>query len=387
MSRDAVPRSRLGIGHPITDLTIPEKGSTTAREVLSASLKKLVRDLAEVPVRAPSSARVEASVLRATVETAVKANPGALMAALRRPTISALIRCLRPLVGLSELRRDALIVELLAALRYDLSGAGVPLPAATDCRNPDRIVSLFDRSVRLASGETSSPFFDVSKNVVLAVVDNNPLAMEEAHPDKEGNAIDLGGRDPGVWCDMLRDAFDLVREHLPDLAGEIDLFVHQIVPVGFHEQRHLSASYQEAIGTIYMTLHPSLMTMTEALIHEFSHNKINALFELDEVLENAWSPLYTSPVRPDPRPLHGVLLAVHAFLPVARLYEVMTEAKHPRALTEDFQKRFAQIRKTNREGCEVVLGNGKPTEVGKPLLAEIARWDAHYSKMEMGGSA
>src|SRR6185503_20664745 len=93
----------------------------------------------------------------------------------------------------------------------------------------------------------------------------------------------------------------------------------------------LSASYQEAIGTIYMTLHPSLMTMTEALIHEFSHNKINALFEIDDVLENAWSPLYASPVRPDPRPLHGVLLAVHAFLPVARLYEALIQAREPAA--------------------------------------------------------
>src|SRR5258708_27261484 len=108
--------------------------------------------------------------------------------------------------------------------------------------------------------------------------------------------------------------------------------------------KHLSASYQEILGTIYLTLHPSQMTLTEALIHEFSHNKINALFEVDDVLENAWSPLYTSPVRPDPRPLHGVLLAVHAFLPVARLYEKMTEADHPLARRGEFAQRFARIR-------------------------------------------
>src|SRR6185503_4671918 len=118
----------------------------------------------------------------------------------------------------------------------------------------------------------------------------------------------------------------------------------------------LSASYQEAIGTIYMTLHPSLMTMAEAVIHEFSHNKINALFELDDVLENAWAPLYTSPVRPDPRPLHGVLLAVHAFLPVARLYERMIEQGDPLAESSAFRGRYAAIRRINREGAELVLG-------------------------------
>ncbi len=156
------------------------------------------------------------------------------------------------------------------------------------------------------------------------------------------------------------------------------LFVRQVVPVGYDAERHLSASYQEAIGTLYLTLHPQLMTMTEALIHEFSHNKLGALLELDPLLENAFHPLYKSPVRPDPRPLHGVLLAVHAFQPVARLYERMIEADHPRARSADFRRRYQQILATNREGAETVLTHGVPTEVGAAVLDEIRRWDDHY---------
>ena len=38
----------------------------------------------------------------------------------------------------------------------------------------------------------------------------------------------------------------------------------QVVPVGFFPDRHLSASYREAIGTLYLSLHPSPMTMVEA---------------------------------------------------------------------------------------------------------------------------
>jgi HEXXH motif-containing protein len=152
--------------------------------------------------------------------------------------------------------------------------------------------------------------------------------------------------------------------------------------VGYDPERHLSASYQEAIGTIYLTLHPSRMTLAEALIHEFSHNKINALFELDDLLENAFSPLYTSPVRPDPRPLHGVLLAVHAFLPVARLYERMIAEGAPEAEDEAFVARFAQIRRINREGAELLLREGRPTAVGRVLLDEIRRWHEHYLTFE-----
>ena len=86
-------------------------------------------------------------------------------------------------------------------------------------------------------------------------------------------------------------------------------------------------------------------------------------------------------MRPDPRPLHGVLLAVHAFLPVARLYERMMEAGDPEAQNDAFRRRYARIRKINREGAELVLDKGKPTSVGQGLLDEIRRWDEHYGAM------
>ena len=150
--------------------------------------------------------------------------------------------------------------------------------------------------------------------------------------------------------------------------------------MGYDEQKHLSASYQESIGTIYLTLHPSLMTMTEAVIHEFSHNKINALFELDELLENAYWPLYTSPVRPDPRPLHGIILAVHAFQPVARLYEAMISVGYPWSAKLDFLRRFEQVKRVNREGAAVVLEHARPILIGRGLFDEMRRWDAHYAQ-------
>jgi HEXXH motif-containing protein len=121
------------------------------------------------------------------------------------------------------------------------------------------------------------------------------------------------------------------------------------------------------------------MTLAEAVIHETSHGKLNALFELDDVLENADAPLYASPIRPDPRPLRGVLLAVHAFLPVARLYERMLLANHELARAPGFAERFARIREINHEGAEVLLEHARPTELGRGLLDEIARWDSHYA--------
>jgi HEXXH motif-containing protein len=390
---------------PPRDLTIPEPGSVTARGVLSRAIARLLPELVAPRVHSLSAeARADLQSFGAVCRELGARDPGALPSLVRRAPIGTLVRCLRG--GGTE----ALASELVGLVLFDLALAGA-LPAPVRQRRPPRrLLSLAARAavtlpedvraVRFDNGrlilegtgrETivdldgpgiDSPYVAIEGDIVLALADNNPLAMTEAHPDKSGNAIDLGGREASEWTGVLGEALDLVRVHLPDLRREMDLFVQQIVPVGYDAEKHLSASYQEAIGTIYMTLHPSLMTMTEALVHEFSHNKINALFELDDVLENAFSPLYASPVRPDPRPLHGVLLAVHAFLPVARLYERMLEAGHPLAHKPGFTERFARIRQINAEGAEVILTNGRPTEVGGALLEEIRRWDTYYGKWD-----
>ena len=156
--------------------------------------------------------------------------------------------------------------------------------------------------------------------------------------------------------------------------------MQQLVPVGYDPEAHLSASYREAIGTIYLTLHPQPMTMTEALIHEFSHNKLNALFELDPVLDNAFWPLYASPVRPDPRPLHGVLLAAHAFVPVAEMYFRMIDQGAPETQTHGFDERLRQIVAKNHDALTVLEARGLevPAKVRKVVLSctDLAQLDA-----------
>lgn len=411
----ARPRPRLQYLPTIADLTIPSPGSTTARSVLAVALDLLRQEVGTLGRGLSLSPAMfedvrQFHVLRAELATRQR---GALESLVARTPIGTLLRCLR------NQPSEALMGELLGLVYFELARVGaLERPIRQQCP-PKRIVSLGGRlaitmpeipqSITYAPNKLAialstqtieidleifadkppgmselhdgvrveKPYYEVD-DVLLAMVDNNPLSMFEAHPDKQGNAIDLGGKSADEWTRVLRDGLHLIGEFLPDLRREMDLFVQQIVPVGYDEHKHLSASYQEAIGTIYMSLHPSLMTMTEALIHEFSHNKINALFELDEVLENAFSPLYTSPVRPDPRPLHGVLLAVHAFLPVARLYEKMIEAKHPLADNPAFLARYEKLKQINAEGAEVVLQNGRPTAIGKPLMAEIRRWDEYY---------
>jgi hypothetical protein len=353
----------------LPDLTLPEPGSTTARAVLSRALSRLLADLRAVLSQSvdDASLRNEVAALGRAV-AAVHDRAAVLTSIVRRPNVGALIRCQRANPDPGILR------ELVATLGEELTAIGA---AELNLCAGQRVISLIGRHVRTGDA-IERPFHGIRGELVLALADNNPLAMFEAHPTKSGNRIDLGGHAISEWVSALADALDRISAYLPDLRNEIDLFIQQFVPVGYDSEAHLSASYREAIGTIYLTLHPDAMTMTEAIIHEFSHNKLNALFELDAVMNNAFEPLFKSPVRPDPRPLHGVLLAVHAFIPVARLYELMIERDDPLARSPAFRRRYGQIVAGNHEGAEV-LRNADPTPLGRELLDELARWDAHFS--------
>jgi hypothetical protein len=356
------------------DLTLPEPGSTTARDVLSRAVGRVMRELRPLLRVHAASAPEDVATVDAVL---ARVPPGALASILRRPHASALVRTLRATPPGAE-PAGALLTELLATLALDLHAVGAIAEPVPLRRMPPRIVSLVAREVvHLPGRSIERPFHVVERETLLSLADNNPLSMFEAHPDKHGNAIDLGGHPLQEWVEVLREALSLVARHLPELREEMALFVQSIVPVGYDPEKHLSASYREAIGTVYMTLHPRLMTMTEALVHEFSHNKLNALFELDDILDNGFSSLVRSPVRPDLRPLHGVLLAVHAFVPVARLYERMLEAGDPRAHGTD--ARFAEVVRINREGTEVLQAHARPTAIGQGLMDELVRWDHHFA--------
>ena len=165
----------------------------------------------------------------------------------------------------------------------------------------------------------------------FATVDHNPIAAFEAHPNKArkfrrprrpaGSGVDRHPR-PGVRAHRGRSC----RRRSPRCGS----MLHEVIPVGYDDERHLSASYREAIGTMYLTLHPNVMTMTEAVLHEFQHNKLNvASYERRLPRERVPPPLpEPGPPRPSPAvghspggarvPAGGGALPSHARLPSIR---------------------------------------------------------------------
>lgn len=402
---------------PLADLTLPRAGTGTCRGVLNAHARRLVRDFISLP---PASLPSGVRTLHARVVTLAKRlmerDPRPFVMALRQPAQAALLCALAHETQTGV--RGQWVRELCFLLLFELAAKGalsaeVVVPLTGETIRPLRslaanlLVELDPRAdrvtffsgalrVRTPEGEAtldlqtpgegawtwSRPYLRIGEGVSLALSDNNPLSAFEAHPDKSGNALSLGGRSAEEWVASLRSAFDLVDDHVPLLGEEMRLVLRTIIPVGFDEERHLSASYQEAVGAVYMTLHPHPMTMVEALVHEFQHNKLNAALAADPLLSNGFSPLFSSPVRPDPRPLHGVVLAVHAFQAVAALYEAMAAAGHRLAQNPGWRRRFRAILRMNRAGAETVLANAQPTPAGIPFFEEMRALDDRFRVYE-----
>lgn len=360
----------------------------------------------------PAHARV-AALVRAALQT----NQRALLSCFASPTVTTPMQCLalRDELDAFRARIDAagagLIPHLLlemglrqllpvgesllwehGAPRLDsitIGGTIVPPAGSTALRfsashiaavrGGDELgrLPMAPAALRAGCGDTprafrfAPTFRRVGKVSHFATVDHNPIAAFEAHPDKAGNHIDLGERSADEWVATLDQCFALLERYMPGELAEMRTMLHEIIPVGYDTEKHLSASYREAVGTIYLTLHPNLMTMTEALIHEFQHNKFNVSAYSVAYLENAFHPLYKSPIRPDPRPLWGIMLAVHAFLPVAELYRRMRDAGHPGADGPDFTRRMSELDLKNHEGMEMLRAHAQLTPAGQGMFADL----------------
>lgn len=221
-------------------------------------------------------------------------------------------------------------------------------------------------------------YVELQGGIKLALIDPNPLASLEDHPERDGNNLDLGGRPVEDWQTAFSTALGWIADYAPDLFKEITGLLAHVVPVGFLTDRHVSSTYREALGTVYLSLHPDPLIIAEALIHEFQHNKLYLARRKDAILLNAKHSLYRSPVRPDPRPLWGILLAAHAFLPVAAFHRLLRERGHPDAFTPAFEKRLYEIDNKNLEAMKTLRAHARWTEFGTALFEELKVYNVRH---------
>ncbi len=338
----------MSVSLPTAPLVLPAPGDQSAVRVFRRVWLRAMRGFLDQTTAglAPELVR-EVHHARRVLVAVTKATPEAGLTAVASPDVLA-----PTLAMLAGRTPPSQALDIAArGLLAQLSESGTPFPAAH------------------AAGQHH--LRAISERAHLATADTNPIANMEEHPDKDGNALDLGGHDPSAWRGSITRAVDLVHAALPALRRELATTLHRIVPVGYDEERHLSASYREAPGLVYMTLHPNPITMAEAIVHETQHGKLNALTWFDPVLRNGHTEWTTSPVRPDLRPLMGVLLAAHAFVPVAAMHLQLAAADHPASRDSWFARRRAHVLEANHEAMTTLARLGDFTATGRALFAGL----------------
>jgi len=399
---------------PSAFLTLPPSGDKTAKTLCKKVRLVALRELLTVSA-ASLGPRANAGMTRiqAGVQRLVKEEPAGLLDVIGMPDIQVPLLVMASGLRGPETILPSLIPSLLTGLTsvkssldeallwehpveaYPATGLGRVLieggakamlldpsglaierldGARIDIGGPD-----FDDGGPIRYEMSPTRVGDGDAGVEISLVDSNPLSMEEAHPDKEGNAVTLGDRSMSEWGESIAQALALISETLPGWAEEFRYTTQRILPVGFEPEMHLSASYREAPGIVYMTLHPDPLTMAEALIHETQHGKLNLLSWVDPVLHNAYSAWSESPVRPDLRPIMGVLLAVHAFVPVAALHQRLLEIDHPISRTHRFEERRQEVLAGNAGGLQLVEQIGNPTELGRRVIVGLRTIHNHLS--------
>ncbi len=377
-------------------LALPRPGEKTAAALTRKVRLLAVRTLATAQVPSPLAAPLRR--FQAWLAGALRARPEAVLAAVGAPDVLPHLLCVAAGVTDPAERLAEAVPNLLAALpepppeaflwdhpvarlavprlgrvwTFDPPARGlVADPLGVEVRHAD------DRLERLPLADGLAPYTPLGPGLHLASLDTHPLSDLEAHPDKDGNAVDLGGRTADDWAEALVEALGVIELALPDWAAERRTTLHRLVPVGFEPERHLSASYREAPGIAWLTLHPDPLTLAEAIVHETQHSKLNLLSWLDPVLHNGRSTWTESPVRPDLRPLMGVLLAAHAFVPVAALHQRLAALDHPLSQSPHFARRRAEVLDSNARSLTIVREQGEPSALGQRVVDALSALHRH----------
>lgn len=209
-------------------------------------------------------------------------------------------------------------------------------------------------------GDTYWEKFVVSEAIKITTTDCGLEA--EIHPISEHELSRAKDIVSTALCMIARydtNMFDEIQEHVQI----IKLFQGKST-MGFTDVRILGAML---IRLPRENVNPVLYLL-EHIVHEASHIHLNCLMSVDPLILNASHERFVSPLRPDPRPIIGVLHATYVSARVARvfmkLYESLENPELLQPLAETLDEAF--------RGIIEIKKHAKLTSCGKKLIDSIS---------------
>ncbi len=174
-------------------------------------------------------------------------------------------------------------------------------------------------------------------------------------------------------------ALDLLARVDPNWSGEFEALISRViaaVPAEDARRRFAGASSFMVWGAIFTNIgqERDRLQILASLVHEATHQLLFGLARREPLVSNPAGERYSSPLRPDPRPMDGVFHATFVAARLTHFAEVLSGAEAgltpeeiawARARVSGFRQRF-------RQGHEVVLKQAQLTRLGRRLIEEAA---------------
>lgn len=122
---------------------------------------------------------------------------------------------------------------------------------------------------------------------------------------------------------LLWRSLALLDHYLPDCMSWITSVTSAIIVLPSIPHMHQSWSRKDTPGVIFMTAPQDALEGLEAIVHESAHRHLFLAETYGPLVKPNDSAIYKSPLRRDPRPLRGILLACHA---IAYMYAFYSQA-------------------------------------------------------------
>jgi hypothetical protein len=174
----------------------------------------------------------------------------------------------------------------------------------------------------------------------------------------------------------------LMRAAFPQLAGEVDAIVHEVVAIGSDPGKPAQfdgGSHYRLWGALLLNadFHPTDAAMVEVIAHESAHSLLFGLCTEEALVDNDDDDRYASPLRSDLRPMDGIY---HATFVSARMHLAMSHLLASGLLDDAARDAAVAARDLDRRnfesGLSVVARHGLLTPLGREVMAGARRYMA-----------
>lgn len=173
-----------------------------------------------------------------------------------------------------------------------------------------------------------------------------------------------------TWRRLLGEAWSLLTDVTPELAGMVAAGLDSVVPKPNVPFQNPSASTGEAFGSAVIGLPTDAADLAATLVHEFQHIALGGILHMTQLYENDRTERIFVPWRDDPRPLSGALQGVYAFFGVTAFWRGLARTGSSASRRASFE--FAFWRGQTWRTLVTLRRDVTLTDAGQRFLAGVA---------------